>query len=82
MQSFIEISGYGYRKRDCEDVTSWFVNQFLPRHKLYIEIVHRGLKREAVYGWCDYTGDSYRPRDFLIELNTSHLYVLFLQFVQ
>ena len=70
MQSFIEISGYGYRKRDCEDVTSWFVNQFLPRHKLYIEIVHRGLKREAVYGWCDYTGDSYRPRDFLIELNT------------
>lgn len=70
MQSFIEISGYGYRKRVCENVTTWFVNQFLPRHKLYIEIVHRGLKREGVYGWCDYTGDSYRPRDFLIELNT------------
>jgi hypothetical protein len=32
--------------------------------------VHRGLKREKVYGWCDYTGESYRPREFLIELDT------------
>jgi hypothetical protein len=70
MQSFIEISGYGYRKRICTDVTTWFLNQFLPRHKIYVEIVHRGLKREKVYGWCDYTGESYRPREFLIELDT------------
>jgi hypothetical protein len=70
MQSIIEITGYGYRKRVCEDVTTWFLNQFLPRHKLYVEIQHRGLKRENVYGWCDYTGESYRPREFLIELDT------------
>jgi hypothetical protein len=70
MQSIIEITGYGYRKRVCEDVTTWFLNQFLPRHKLYVEIQHRGLKREGVYGWCDYTGESYRPREFLIELDT------------
>ena len=70
MQSFIEISGYGYRRRVCENVTTWFLTQFIPRHKLYVEIVHRGLKRENVYGWCDYTGESYRKRRFLIELDT------------
>jgi hypothetical protein len=70
MQSIIEISGYGYRKRICEDVACWFLNKFLPRHKIYVEILHRGLKREHVYGYCDYTGESYRPREFLIELDT------------
>jgi hypothetical protein len=70
MQSIIEINGYGYRKRDCEDVTSWFLNKFLPRHKIYVEILHRGLKLEYAYGYCDYTGESYRPREFLIELDT------------
>jgi hypothetical protein len=70
MQSIIEISGYGYRRRTCEDVTTWFLSQFLPRHKLYVEIVHRGLKREQSYGYCDYTGEAYRPREFLIELDT------------
>ena len=70
MQSYFEITGYGYHKRVCTDVTSWFLNKFLPRHKIYVEIVHRGLKREGVYGWCDYTGQSHRPREFLIELHT------------
>jgi hypothetical protein len=70
MQSIIEINGYGYRKRICEDVASWFLNKFLPRHKIYVEILHRGLKSECVYGYCDYTGESYRPREFLIELDT------------
>jgi hypothetical protein len=70
MQSIIEISGYGYNKRICEDVSSWFLNKFFPRHKLYVEILHRGLKRENVYGYCDYTGEAYRPREFLIELDT------------
>ena len=70
MQSIIEISGYGFRKSVCEDVSSWFLNKFLPRHKIYVEILHRGLKSECVYGYCDYTGESYRPREFLIELHT------------
>ena len=70
MQSIIEISGYGYRKRVCEDATTWFLNEFFPRHKLYVEIVHRSLKRDCAYGYCDYTGESYRPREFLIELDT------------
>jgi hypothetical protein len=70
MQSFIETSGYGYRKRVCEDVTTWFLNRFLPRHRLDVRIVHRGLKREFVYGWCDFEDDYKRPRSFLIELQS------------
>ena len=66
----IFLSGYGYRKRLCQDVTAWFLNKFLPRHKITVEILHHGLKREQVYGYCDYVGDSYRPREFLIELDT------------
>lgn len=68
--SYIIHSGYGYSKILCEDVTSWFVNEFFPRHKLTIDIVHRGLKREDVNGYCDVVGDTQRPRHFLIELDT------------
>ena len=35
-----------------------------------VDIVHRGLNRESVYGYCDVVGETYRPRHFLIELNT------------
>ena len=68
--SYITHSGYGYRKRVCEDVTTWFLNKFLPRHRLDVRIVHRGLKRELVYGWCDFEDDYKRPRSFLIELQS------------
>ena len=68
--SYITYSGYGYSKKLCKDVTTWFMNKFLPRHKIDLEILHRGLNREQVYGYCDYVGQSYRPREFLIELNT------------
>ena len=68
--SFISTSGYGYSKVLCEEVTSWFLNNFFPRHKICVEIVHRGLKREQVVGYCDVVGRSYRPRHFLIELQT------------
>ncbi len=35
-----------------------------------VEILHRGLKREGVNGYCDIVGHGYRPREFLIELDT------------
>lgn len=68
--SVVIHSGYGYRKLLCEDVTCWFLNKFFPRHKIYVEILHRGLKREGVNGYCDLVGEQYRPREFLIELDT------------
>ena len=68
--SFISHSGYGYSKKLCEDITSWFLNEFYPRHKISVDIVHRGLKRDDVVGYCDVIGPSHRPRHFLIELQT------------
>ena len=68
--SILCISGYGYPKSTCEDVTSWFLNEFFPRHKITVDIIHRGLKREGVNGYCDVVGETYRPRHFLIELDT------------
>lgn len=63
-------SGYGYQKLLCENVTSWFLNKFLPRHKVEVEILHRGLKREGVYGWCSVQDCNWNPRHFLIEIQT------------
>jgi hypothetical protein len=62
--------GYGYSKRLCKDVVAWFVSKYLPRYKLEIEVLHRGLKKEGVVGWCDVAGETYKPREFLIELDT------------
>ena len=44
----------------------------MPRHHIGLRIVHKGLKREFVYGYCDVDGEIKRPRDFLIELQ-SHM---------
>ena len=66
--SSISHSGYGYSKIICEDVTSWFLNNFFPRHKISVDIIHHGLKKDNVIGYCDVVGNNRRPRDFLIEL--------------
>lgn len=69
---FFEHSGYGYSKNRCEDVVEWFIAEFLPRHKIDLTIHHRGLKRELVHGWANIEDSDYRPRTFLIEMQ-SHL---------
>lgn len=68
---FLETTGYGYSKRLCQDVVLWFVSKYLPRHKLEIEVLHRGLKKELVVGWCDIFGRTYNPREFLIEIQSN-----------
>jgi hypothetical protein len=67
---YLETTGYGYSKRLCEDVVTWFIAKYLPRHKIEIEVLHRGLKKEGAWGFCDVAGETYRPRNFLIELDT------------
>ena len=69
---YLDITGYGYRKRVCESVVDWFMNRYMPRHDIGLRIIHKGLKRELVYGYCDVDGDIKRPRDFVIELQ-SHM---------
>jgi len=69
--SFIYHSGYGYSRKLCENVTSWFLNKYYPRHKIYLDIEHRGLKREHSFGYCGPSdAKSSRPRNFTIELDT------------
>lgn len=69
--SYIFHSGYGYSKILCQDITSWFIGEHFPRHKLEIDIIHRGMKRDGVFGWCDISSrNTSRPRKFLIEMQT------------
>ena len=70
-KSYLSYSGYGYSRKLCQTVTTWFLNKFLPRHVLDIEVLHRGMKLEDSFGYCDYTGSSYRPREFCIELQSN-----------
>jgi hypothetical protein len=65
----LDIVGYGARKRRAEDAVRWFIQKYLPRHHIYIEMLHRGLRREQVYGYCSVSGTIYRPREFLIEID-------------
>ena len=65
----LDITGYGARKRRCEDAVAWFLNKYLPRHHIYIEMLHRGLRREEAYGYCSVSGAIYKPREFLIEID-------------
>lgn len=66
---YLDITGYGARKRRCEDAVRWFLDKYLPRHHITIEILHRGLRREQSYGYCTVVGNIYRPREFLIEID-------------
>ena len=65
----LDITGYGARKRRCEDAVAWFLTKYLPRHHIYIEMLHRGLRREQSYGYCSVSGTIYKPREFLIEID-------------
>ena len=69
--SCFETVGYGYSKHLCEDIASWFIKKYIPRHKFYVRIVHKGLKREHSFGFCDFVDQAYRPRVFVIEVQSN-----------
>jgi len=62
-------SGSKYSRRRCESVVRYFCDKYLRRYKIEIEVLHRGLLREGVYGWCSVTDCDWRPRSFLIEIH-------------
>ena len=68
---FLTHSGYGYSRKLCKNISHWFLEKFLPRHKIYLDVHHRGLKREDAFGYCDYCDYPSRPRDFTIELHAN-----------
>ena len=65
----LEYSGHKYSKNRCESIVNWFVQKYLPRHKLQIAVHHRGLLREGAYGFCTVMDSDARPREFEIELH-------------
>ena len=65
------VSGYGFSKRRCESIVSWFNHKYLKRFKVELEVLHRGLKREEVLGWCSVQDCDWRPRSFLIEIQSN-----------
>ena len=62
-------SGYNYSQRRCVRIVDWFVNQYLPRHKVEINVDHKGLLRERVFGWAWVVPPDHRPREFEIEIH-------------
>ena len=66
---FLTFSGYNYSKKRCERIVNWFVNEYLARYKLIINIDHKGLLRESVFAWVWAADCDYRPRDFEMEVH-------------
>ena len=65
---YFSYSGYHYSQERCQRVVNWFIDKYLPRHKIIINVDHKGLKRENIFGWMWATDCDYRPREFEIEL--------------
>ena len=66
---FLSHSGYKYSKNRCESIVTWFVDKYLPRHKIFVNVDHKGLLREGVFGWQWSTDSDCRPREFEIEIH-------------
>ena len=66
---FLTFSGYNYSKKRCERIVNWFVDKHLSNYKLIINVDHKGLLHEGVFGWVWAADCDYRPRDFEIELH-------------
>lgn len=67
----LDKTGYGYSKTLCESAVSWFMNRYLPRHNISLNVHHCGLKKQNIYGWCIIDDVTYRPRTFIIEIQSN-----------
>ena len=76
---YLSHSGYDYSQKRCVDASQWFMNQYLPRHNVEVNVHHCRLeKRENVYGWAWIVDCDYRPREFDIEIDNQlpiHQYI-------
>jgi len=76
---YVTHSGYDYSQKRCVNVVEWFVDEYLSRYNIDINVHHcRLINRESVYGWCWATDCDYRPREFDIEIDNQlpmHMYV-------
>ena len=66
---YLTYSGYNYSKKRCESILNWFLDTYLPRHKIIVNVDHKGLLREGIFGWVWAADCDQRPRDFEIEIH-------------
>ena len=66
---YLTYSGYNYSKRRCESIVNWFVDNYLPNYKLFVNIDHKGILREGVFGWAWVVPPDHRPREFEVEIH-------------
>ena len=66
---YLTYSGYNYSKKRCASIVNWFLDTYLPRHKIIVNVDHKGLLREGIFGWVWAADCDHRPRDFEIEIH-------------
>ena len=66
---YLTYSGYNYSKKRCERIVNWFVDKHLSNYKVIINVDHKGILHEGVFGWMWAADCDYRPRDFEVELH-------------
>ena len=66
---YVTTSGYKYSHKRCCDIVGWFAETNLPNHKIFVNVDHKGLIREGVFGWAWVADCDHRPRDFEIEIH-------------
>ena len=66
---FLTFSGYNYSKRRCSQIVGWFLEEYLPRHKILLNVDHIGLLRNGVFGWVWATDCDHRPHEFEMEIH-------------
>ena len=66
---YITTSGYKYSHKRCCDIVGWFAETYLPNHKIFVNVDHKGLLRESVFGWAWVVPPDHRPREFEVEIH-------------
>jgi hypothetical protein len=66
---YLTYSGYNYSKKRCASIVNWFLDTYLSRYKIIVNVDHKGLLREGIFGWVWAADCDHRPRDFEIEIH-------------
>ena len=45
------------------------MDEYLPNHKIFVNVDHKGLIREGVFGWAWVVPPDHRPREFEVEIH-------------
>ena len=66
---YVTTSGYKYSHKRCCDIVGWFAETYIPNHKIFVNVDHKGLIREGVFGWAWVVPPDHRPREFEVEIH-------------